>query len=103
MVGHHTNRLDTIMDARYGPLVLSQPLNSYYSYGYNQNIENEDFWMRLFMQSLDGEVRKWLREFPTNFINGIYGLETTFIEQWGYKKDYPFYHIETRALKIKPN
>jgi hypothetical protein len=80
--------MDTIVAARYAPLVLAQPVNPlpprdylkympkftgkedttaeehlafFYSYADNLNIVNEDVWMRVFIQSLDGEVRKWFR------------------------------------------
>jgi hypothetical protein len=70
------NRMDAIVDARYAPLVLPQPMNSlpikyylnyipkftgeediiaeehlasFYSYIDNLNIENEDVWMRVFV------------------------------------------------------
>jgi hypothetical protein len=79
------NRMDAIVAARYAPLVLPQPMNSlpvgdylkympkftgeeditaeehlvaFYSYADNLNIENEDVWMRVFVQSLDGEAHK---------------------------------------------
>ena len=79
------NRMDSIVASRYEPLVLPQPMNAlpardylkyipkftgeediiveehlvvFYSYADNLNIENEDVWMRFFVQSLDGEVRK---------------------------------------------
>ena len=81
--------------ARYAPLVLPQPLNAlhggdyhkylpmfngqgettveehqdaFLSYANNQNIEAKDVWMRMFVQSLDGEVRGWFRELPANSI-----------------------------------
>jgi hypothetical protein len=71
-----TNRMDAIVAARYAPLVFPQPMNSlppgdylkymptfteeeditveehlatFYSYVDNQNIENEDVWMRVFI------------------------------------------------------
>ena len=80
------NRMDAIVTARYAPLILPQPLNplpagdylkympkfsgegdvtdeehlaAFYSYADNLNVESEDVWMRVFVQSLDGEVRKW--------------------------------------------
>jgi hypothetical protein len=80
------NRMDAIIAARYAPLVLPQVLSafptgyymkyfprfngegdvtveehlaSFYSFADNFNIEKSDVWMRVFVQSLDGEVRKW--------------------------------------------
>jgi hypothetical protein len=82
------NRMDAIVAARYAPLILPHPTNpfpagyylkyipkftregditaeehlvAFYSYADNLNIGNEDVWMRVFVQSLDGEVRKWFR------------------------------------------
>jgi hypothetical protein len=82
-----TNRMDAIIAARYEPLVLPQVLRtfpngdymkyfprfngegnvtveehlaSFYSFAENLNIRQSNVWMRMFIQSLDGEVRKWL-------------------------------------------
>ena len=87
-----------MVPSRYAPLVLPQPLNAipggYYqkylprfngqgetttekhwdaflSYANNQNIEAKDVWMRVFVQSLDGEVRGWFRELSANSITLI--------------------------------
>ena len=99
--------MQAIIIARYAPLVLPQSLNAfpgsdyfkylprfngqsetsaeehwnaYYSYDDNQNIENEYVWMRVFVQILDGEARKWFREFPARSINGIEFLEEVFMK-----------------------
>ena len=81
-----STRMELIVVARYAPLVLPQPLHplpqgdymkylpkftgegtgltveehlvAFYSYADNQNIEHEDVWTRLFVQSMDGEARK---------------------------------------------
>ena len=58
------------------------------SYEDNHNFENEDVWMRVFVQILDGEVSKWFKELPPNSIDGIDALEELFIRQWGDTKDY---------------
>jgi len=76
--------MDSIIDARYAPFVLLQPLNSlrdggylnqfprftgegditieehlasFYSYANNYVIVNEYVWMRIFVHSLNGEAR----------------------------------------------
>jgi hypothetical protein len=104
------NRMDAIVAARYAPLILPQPLNplpagdylkymskfcgegdvtaeehlaAFYSYADNLNIENEDVWMRVFVQSLDGEVRKWFRGLPPGSVVGIEALDNIFLRQWG--------------------
>jgi ribonuclease HI/uncharacterized small protein (DUF1192 family) len=120
------NRMDAIIAARYAPLILPQPLNplpagdylkympkfsgegdvtaeehlsAFYSYADNLNIENEDVWMRVFVQSLDGEVRKWFRGLAPGSIAGIEALDNVFLRQWGDRKDYIYYMTEFGSLK----
>jgi hypothetical protein len=100
------NKMDAIVAARYGPLILAQPMNalpagdylkymhkfkgeedittkehlvSFYSYADNLNIEREDVWMRVFVQSLDGEARKWFRGLTPGSIVGIEALDDVFL------------------------
>jgi uncharacterized small protein (DUF1192 family) len=120
------NRMDAIVTARYAPLILPHPMNplpagdylkympkftgegditveehlaAFYSYADNLNIENEDVWMRVFVQSLDGEVRKWFRGLAPGSIAGIEALDTVFLRQWGDRKDYIYYMTEFGSLK----
>jgi hypothetical protein len=120
--------MDAIVATRYAPLVLPQPMNAlptrdylkympkftgeediiveehlvaFYSYADNLNIENEDVWMRVFVQSLDGEVRKWFRGLTPGSIVGIEALDDVFLRQWGDKKDFMYYIIEFGSLKRK--
>ena len=109
--------MDRIVVAKYAPLVFPQLLNaplggdyqkylprfnghgettaeehweSFLIYADNQNIEAKDVWMRMFLQSLDGDVRKWFRELPTNSITIIEELQDLFMRQWGDTKDYTY-------------
>jgi hypothetical protein len=120
------NRMDAIVAARYAPLVLPHPVNplpagdylkympkftgegditaeehlaAFYSYADNLNIENEDVWMRVFVQSLDGEVRKWFRGLAPGSIAGIEALDDVFLRQWGDRKDFMYYMTEFGSLK----
>jgi hypothetical protein len=43
--------------------------------------------MRLFAQSLAGEVRKWFRALPTASILNFEAFETSFLAKWGDKKN----------------
>ena len=99
--------MDHIIAARYAPVVMTQPLhplprgdyqkylprfnrqgevtteghwNAFFCYADNQNIEAKDVWMRMFVQILDGEVRKWFRKLPTWSIDGIEALEEVFMK-----------------------
>jgi hypothetical protein len=42
--------------------------------------------MRLFAQSLAGEVRKWFRGLPTTSIQNFEAFERSFLAKWGDKK-----------------
>jgi hypothetical protein len=122
------NMMDAIVAARYAPLVLPQPMNAlpvrdylkympkfigeeditaeehlsaFYSYADNLNIENEDVWMRFFVQSLDGEARKWFRVLNPGSIVGIEAMDDSFLKHWGDKKYFLYYITEFGSLKRK--
>jgi hypothetical protein len=102
--------MDAIVASRYDPLVLPQPMNAlpigdylkympnftieediiveehlstFYSYEHNLNTENEDVWMRVFVQSLDPEARKWFIGLTPGSIVGIESLDDVFLGKWG--------------------
>jgi hypothetical protein len=120
------NRMDAIVATIYAPLILPHPMNplpigdylnympkfigegdiiveehlaAFYSYADNLNIENEDVWMRVFFESLDGEVRKWFRGLAPGSIVGIEALDSAFLRQWGDRKDFMYYMTEFGSLK----
>jgi hypothetical protein len=119
--------MDAIVAARYSPLVLPQPMNalpagyylkympkftredittqehlfSFYNYEGNLNNENEDVWMRVFIQSLDGEARKWFRGLTPRSIARIEALDESFLRHWGDKKYFMYYITEFGSLKRK--
>ena len=101
------NRMEAIITTGYAPLVLPQNLNvfpkgdcmkylprynsegdviskehlvSFYNFAYNFNIENVDVWMRLFVQSLNGKVRKWFHCLNAVSIIGIEALDKDFLK-----------------------
>jgi hypothetical protein len=47
--------------------------------------------MRVFFQSLDGEVRKWFRGLTPRSINGIESLDDVFLRKWGDEKYFMYY------------
>jgi hypothetical protein len=122
------NRMDVIIAARYAPLVMhvglhallaidymkylpryngegdvtaEEHLVSFYNFADNFNIDHVDVWMRLFVQSLYGEVRKWFRSLPLASIEDIKAFDETFIKQWGDRRDFLYYITEIGALKRK--
>jgi hypothetical protein len=113
------NMMAEILAARYAPLVLPQPMNalpateylkympqftregdmtaeehlsSFYRFAEIQAIENEDVWMRVFVQSLDGDARDWFKDFPPRSVDEIDALDDSFLRHWGNKK-YLLYYI----------
>jgi hypothetical protein len=119
-------KMERIVAARYAPLVLPNPLNAmptgdyqkympkfsgveevtaeehlelFYSYVDNLNITDEDVWMRVFVQSLDGEARRWFRELTPGSITGIEVFDDIFLKQWGDKKDFLYYITEFGNLR----
>ena len=119
MVAQPMDYMDWIVAARYAPLVMPQPLhallggdyqkylprfngqgditteehwNVFFSYADNRNIKAKDVWMRMFVQSLDREIRKWLRELPPGSIDGVETLEEVFMKQWGDTRIYLLYY-----------
>lgn len=47
----------------------------------NMNIEHEDVYTRLFVQSLEGNVRIWFRRLQANSINSWYEIVNIFKKQ----------------------
>ena len=129
MLGHKPlDMMERMVVVRYAPLVLPQPLNSiprgdyqkylprfngqgettaeehwdaFLSNEYNQNIEAKDVWMRMFVQSLDGEVRKWFKELLANKITLIEELHDAFMRKWGDTKYHTYYITEFGSLRRK--
>ena len=57
--------------------------------------------MRVFVQSLDGEARKWFRGLTPRSIVGIEALDDSFLRYWGNKKYFLYYTTEFGSLKRK--
>jgi hypothetical protein len=84
-----------------GDVTAEEHLVAFYIFANNFNIDYADVWMRLFVQSLDGEVRKWFHDLPPTSITDIDELDESFIKQWGVRRDYMYYITDFGALKRK--
>jgi hypothetical protein len=82
-------------------ITVGERLVSFYNYADNQNIEKEDVWMRVFIQSLFSEDRKWFRGLVPGSITGIEALDEAFLRHWGDKRDFLYYITEFGSLKRK--
>jgi hypothetical protein len=119
-------KMQQILAARYAPLILPNPVSAmptgdyqkympkftgegdvtveehieaFYSYAENLNIEEEDVWTRVFVQSLDGHARKWFKELPAGSIAGIEQLDDVFLKHWGDRRDFLYYITEFGNLR----
>lgn len=64
--------------------------------------EEEDLFMRLFIQSLEGDVLKWFRTLPPNSLHSWNDLEITFHTQRGNKEDFHYYLTRFSIIKKIP-
>jgi hypothetical protein len=80
-------------------VTAEEHLASFYRFAEIQVIENEDVWMRVFVQSLDGDARDWLKDLPPRSIDEIAALDDSFLRHWGNKKYLLYYITEFGALK----
>ena len=71
-------------------LFVEDNLASFLDFADNMNIEYENVYMRFFVQSLEGNVRIWFRQFMQHSTQSWDELTTIFKNQWGVKKD-PIY------------
>ena len=53
----------------------------------NYEIDDDDVRMKVFVQSLTGDVRTWFRALPAISINDPQALYQTFLNRWEKKKD----------------
>jgi hypothetical protein len=79
-------------------IIAKEHLVVFYSYAYNLNIENVDVWMRVLVQRLDGEARKWFKGLTPGSIAGIEALDDSFLRHWGDTKYFLYYIIDFRSL-----
>jgi hypothetical protein len=61
-------------------------LATFYYFTDNQGLEHEDVYMRIFIQTIEGEVSTWFKGLPPNSINSLDALESYFLRQWGENK-----------------
>ena len=60
-------------------MTVEENLPSFYIFAEIQVIENEDVWMRFFVESLDGDVGDWFKDLPPVSINDFVSLDDSFL------------------------
>jgi hypothetical protein len=68
-----------------------------------EEVDYEDAKMRLFAQSLSGEVRKWFKSLPATSIPNFASFETLFLARWGDKKNPLQLLTQYNNIKRSPN
>ena len=71
-------------------IIAEECMVIFHEFTNNIYIEHDDVFMRLFFQTLEGEVRKWFIYFPDS-LNPLHALETTFMRKWGEMRDLLYY------------
>jgi hypothetical protein len=70
-----------------GPLNAQQHVDKMNDYFDLQEVDEADVQMRLFAQSLTGEVKKWFKTLRAATITDIVGFHRTFLDRWEVKKN----------------
>lgn len=78
-------------------------VSAFLDFADNMNIEREDVYMRLFVQSLEGNVRILFRQLRVDSIKTWNVLITILKNQWGVKKDLVYFLTEFEELKRNPS
>ena len=78
-------------------------IHAFHDFIDDQFVEHDDVFMRLFVQTFEGDVRKWFRELPVASIDSWPALEAAFMRQWREKRDSLYYLIEFGSLKKRDN
>ena len=68
-----------------------------------EEVDHEDAKMRLFAQSLTGEVKEWFRGLPAGSIHSFHEFETIFLGKWESKKNSLHLLTQYNNLRINPN
>jgi hypothetical protein len=64
-----------------------------------EEVDDEDVKMRLFSQSLNGEVKKWFKSLPTSSLNDITSFPQSFLNRWEVKKNPLQIYLNMNVLK----
>jgi hypothetical protein len=64
-------------------------------------IEHKDVYSRLLVQTFEVQVRTWFRSLAAGSLRSYEEIESTFIRQWGERKDHLYYLNEFGSLRKK--
>jgi hypothetical protein len=70
-----------------GPLNAQQHVDKMNDYFDLQEVDEDDIQMRLFAQSLIGDVKKWYKALPAASIPDLVAFQRSFLDRWEVKKN----------------
>jgi hypothetical protein len=70
-----------------GPLNAQQHVDKMNDYFDLQEVDEVDVQMRLFTQSLTGDVKKWFKALPTTSVPDLVAFQRSFLDRWEVKKN----------------
>lgn len=74
-------------------------MTNFENYARNLGVQHDDVVIRMFVQSLDEDVRKWFKTLPNDSIHTREALRTIFLNRWGDKKDDQYLIAEFSNLR----
>ena len=78
-------------------------LSSFDNFTDNLGLEHEDVYMRICVQTFEGEVRTWFKGLPLHSIDSWDELEFIFFKQWNKRNDNLYYLTDFGSLRKKHN
>jgi hypothetical protein len=70
-----------------GPLNAQQHVDKMNDYFDLQEVDEADVQMRLFAQSLTGDIKKWYKYLPTASVPNLVMFQRIFLDRWEVKKN----------------
>jgi hypothetical protein len=70
-----------------GPLNTQQHVDKMNDYFDLQEVDEADVQMRLFAQSLTGDVKKWFKALPAASVPDLVAFQRSFLDRWEVKKN----------------
>jgi hypothetical protein len=82
-----------------GDLTADEHINFFDQFADILGIEHEDVYLRLLVQTFEGQVRTWFQSLPAASILSYDALEDAFLKQWGQRKHHLYYLTEFWSLR----
>lgn len=81
--------------------IAQRHVETFYVFTENLNVEQLEVVLRLFVQSLDGEARKWFKALSDSSITAWEELENSFTQKWGENRNHEYVLTEFNSIRKK--